>query len=121
MGADSSANRRCIFCDNPVDSGEHFWPRWARRILKRPGHIRRTEIAVNYPAKAAPFGSISYWTSNGPTYAKKIHVVCQTCNNDWMNQRHEIPNRIFLEPMMKGGDPVSRRGGAAFYRGMGCA
>jgi hypothetical protein len=97
-----AVSRRCIFCDNAVNSGEHIWPRWMRDLLKRPGHIKRTEIAHDYSRRGAPFGTVSRWTSNGATHQKKVHVVCAACNNGWMNRQYETPNRRFLEPMLLG-------------------
>jgi hypothetical protein len=115
----TTAVSRCIFCDNLVDSGEHLWPRWARKLLKRAGHLRRTETAIDYPAASAPFGTISHWTVNGSTYQKKVHVVCRTCNNGWMNLRHENPSRKYLKPMMKG-ESVSLDFDAQRYRFSKC-
>ena len=104
MGTAKAVNRRCIFCSNPANSGEHIWPKWMRDFLKRPGHIKRIETAHNYSKVAAPFGEVVQRTSNGATHERKVYVVCGPCNNGWMNRYHEIPNRKLLEPMLRGSD-----------------
>lgn len=102
MGGAGAISSKCIFCPNIANSGEHIWPRWMRDLLNRPWDIKRTETTYNYPRSAAPFGEVIQGTWNGATHHRKVYVVCESCNNGWMNQEYEIPARKFLEPMLKG-------------------
>ncbi len=90
----------CIFCDNPPDSGEHLWSNWMGPLLQRPWHKSRFELVQNYSYEAAPFGEVAHWTHNGATHKKKIRVVCEQCNNGWMNKLECA--RHFLKPMILG-------------------
>src|SRR5580692_7619125 len=63
--------RQCIFCPNPVDTGEHLWSDWILEDLKpaQPIHIKIGK-------------SVAVCQDNPEV---RIRCVCHTCNNGWMN------------------------------------
>lgn len=84
--------KQCIFCDSPVNTREHAWPRWLIKLLNatqesRPMSLRRHD------------GTDAQWLAkNAPLRFKE---VCATCNNEWMSdlESESIP---IMTPMIRG-------------------
>jgi hypothetical protein len=67
--------RKCLFCENAVNSREHVWPDWIlnRLSLKKPLHQKLgsgPEVLL-------------------PNPEQKTRAVCETCNNGWMHKLEE--------------------------------
>jgi hypothetical protein len=91
---------RCIFCPGTRMSKEHFWSTWSKSMLpvgkedayheEKITHTRKT-ILVKRELRTRP----------GSAASKKMRVVCENCNNEWMNEV-EVRARPILEPLIAG-------------------
>lgn len=78
--------RKCLFCENPVDSAEHVWSDWILKDLKPAEPIRRqigrhTDVYTDDPEVL-------------------VRCVCQRCNNGWMSDI-ENENKPQISAMMR--------------------
>lgn len=98
----SRPQKQCIFCDNPANSKEHFWPGWMHELLPQlpdPRHNRRLR---EYHPKRGHFES-GPKDRPGGLETLKLRVVCADCNNGWMNRR-EDEARPFLTALIEGNE-----------------
>lgn len=96
----SKPQRQCIFCENQVNSKEHFWSEWMHPLLPQlpdPTHTRKTH---DFHPRV---GHLERGRSGRPggAHTIKIRAVCKDCNNGWMN-RLERDARPFLTPLIEG-------------------
>lgn len=91
----------CIFCERPATTGEHFWPKWMRPLLRGHSFTHSIETSLDAAQRGSPFAENSRRTRQGSPEHTKFKVVCSTCNNGWMNNL-ERANRSLLTPMVKG-------------------
>jgi hypothetical protein len=93
--------RRCIFCgENPATSKEHFWPTWMTKAIEFPASKSYTVATTHEHPPTGLFRSTKR-TPNGSLNTMKLRVVCDSCNNGWMN-RLEGEVRPTLEPLLRG-------------------
>ena len=83
---------RCLFCPNPVGSGEHAFPEWMLKALG--GRDLRLSITM-------PNGTIHSWKARSTKKVFKYRVVCGPCNSRWMSQL-ENHSGTYVVPMMRG-------------------
>jgi len=109
--------RICIFCGGPKlgrkMSKEHLWSDWMNDIFEQLGlGEQRVEVLEQFQQNNRPFGEVTQWRRSGGTHTKKIRVVCEDCNSQWMSGM-EMAVRPYLEPMMLGKpmllDPVAQQ------------
>jgi hypothetical protein len=96
----SRPQKQCIFCDNPANSKEHFWPEWMHDLLPQlpdPRHNR--ELHEYHPKVGRSKSGVN--DRPGGLQTIKIRVVCDACNNGWMN-RIEREARPFLTQLING-------------------
>jgi hypothetical protein len=96
----SRPQKQCIFCSNPANSKEHFWSEWMHGILPQPPDPRHNRILREFHPKVGTHVSGPKGRPGG-IETIKIRVVCDACNNGWMN-RAEHAARPFLRPLIKG-------------------
>ncbi len=96
----SRPQKQCIFCTNPANSKEHFWPEWMHELLPQLPDPRHNRKAYHYHPKV---GTIEEGASHRPgaLHTIKIRAVCATCNTGWMRNLEEAA-RPFLTPLIKG-------------------
>ena len=80
---------QCIFCPGTHMSKEHFWSTWSNPMLPKfkvnayveehLSHTRKT-VLVKREIRTRP----------GSASSKKLRVVCEDCNNGWMNQVEDL-------------------------------
>jgi len=95
---------QCIFCPGTHMSKEHFWSTWSNPMLPKfkvnayveehLSHTRKT-VLVKREIRTRP----------GSASSKKLRVVCEDCNNGWMNQVEDLARPI-LEPLIAGHSTV---------------
>lgn len=92
--------KRCIFCNLPKKmSNEHVWGKWLRdyvRADRKKHHIHLTRI----PSPKLPNISELRMRAGDPIRAN-VHVVCEDCNNTWLNQIQERTKPILI-PLLQG-------------------
>lgn len=85
----------CIFCGHAGKlTNEHVFPQWLLEVIPGEGRVQHEWIA--------PAGSNSKsrkWTAD--VFSLTAKVVCERCNNGWMNDLEESA-RPFLESMIRG-------------------
>jgi hypothetical protein len=69
----ASRSRRCLFCGNPADSREHFWPQWVLQRLQRP---RVSGVLWERPGESH--------RRIGVDPAITVRSVCRSCNHGWL-------------------------------------
>jgi hypothetical protein len=89
-------SRKCIFCARGNLSKEHFWPAWAAEHL--PGGLARKETFEISNASTARTRTVS---RPGSLKHKKLRLVCEPCNNEWMSVIENDAKRVVL-PMLLG-------------------
>jgi hypothetical protein len=89
-------SRKCIFCARGNLSKEHFWPAWAAEHL--PSGLARKETFEISNASTAQTSTVS---RPGSLKHKKLRVVCESCNNEWMSVIENDAKRVVL-PMLLG-------------------
>ena len=100
----SRPQKQCIFCDNPANSKEHFWPEWMHELLPQLPDPRHNRMLKEYHPKTGLMES-GLKDRPGGIETIKIRVVCDTCNSGWMN-RLEKEARPFITPLING-DPIA--------------
>jgi hypothetical protein len=85
----------CIFCGRTGKlTNEHVFPQWLLEVIPGDGRVQHEWIA--------PAGSKSKsrkWTTD--VFSLTAKVVCERCNNGWMNDLEEGA-RPFLESLIRG-------------------
>jgi hypothetical protein len=100
----SRPQKQCIFCDNPANSKEHFWPAWMHELLPQLPDPRHSRMLREYHPKTGHFES-GVKDRPGGLETIKMRVVCDACNNGWMNVSEDAV-RPFLTPLIKG-NPIT--------------
>jgi hypothetical protein len=96
----SRPQKKCVFCDKPANSKEHFWPEWMHELLPQlpdPRHNRR--LHEFHPKVGHMQSGVNHRTGGVETI--KFRVVCENCNNGWMSGREEEA-RPFLTSLING-------------------
>lgn len=93
--------RLCIFCNGKNISGEHVWPDWIGQYVSASQGAKYGEYGYSFRHTGEMAGLVRERYYNGPSSTKKLRVVCETCNNQWMS-RIETGAKPFLGPMMFG-------------------
>jgi hypothetical protein len=104
MNNESSAARRCIFCDSIIGSGEpgeHVYPKWLSKFLAKgeffthlPGEFRE---ATHAPLE--PWGDWKEHQSRDTGI--QVRTVCRSCNHHWMSDLEAEASPI-LTQMIEG-------------------
>jgi hypothetical protein len=81
---------RCIFCDAEGVTGEHLWPHWMTKLLRKDGQKDFTpyvqiESFRNLDTGEVTTGKPSRGRTTGPARARKYRIACRTCNGGWMS------------------------------------
>jgi hypothetical protein len=94
--------RKCIFCAiNNANSREHFYSEWMHDLLPNgPEGTYSGEFIDRHP-KTKAVNRHDRRTKPGELYTKKMKVVCQSCNNEWMSGL-ETAVRPLLTPIIQG-------------------
>ncbi len=74
--------RVCIFCGGRPVSKEHIWSEWTYEYIPRAASNHST---ATFRATNPLFGQHDTKRHNGAVNSRKIHAVCETCNNGWMS------------------------------------
>lgn len=95
---------KCIFCGGGAEPGnpmsaEHLWSDWMASIL--PQSSEHLEIAETFTQKTVPIGVPVRRMRQGSSNTKRIKVVCQNCNNNWMSKM-EAAVKPILTPLILG-------------------
>src|SRR3989337_3115102 len=91
--------KQCIFCDQPANSKEHFWPEWMHSLLPQlPDPTHGREVHDYNPHTGVKKRGVR--GRPGAVHTIKIRAVCETCNNGWMNCL-EQDVRPFLTPLIE--------------------
>lgn len=80
------AQKSCLFCANPANSHEHFWPKWMLPLVDRSNPLRITRPGGPSRSFSGDF---------------EIGCVCSTCNKTWMSHL-EVEVTPILTPMLSG-------------------
>jgi hypothetical protein len=75
---------KCIFCGGGSLSKEHFWPAWSVKLFPPGSHAEHYEVLVTRTEIDTLARPVEVQSRQGSTTTKKIRVVCQKCNNEWM-------------------------------------
>lgn len=79
----------CIFCGSRVNSDEHVWPQWLRRLTE----TWPSEIRLMKATQLDKDGMPKTWEIDHPTIVSK--VVCKTkCNGGWMSDLEKLTEPI---------------------------
>ena len=97
----SKPPRHCIFCGNLDLSKEHFWPKWCEPLFPRTAEDGRVEMSFAQADGARLVAPPVVTNRPGRVIAKKLRVVCRTCNNTWMS-RIEAEAQPVLTPLIQG-------------------
>jgi hypothetical protein len=83
--------RKCAFCDNDAESGEHLWDDWInKRLPKKTKFNSSKRLAIGSdPIK---------FVSSGLN--EKIPVVCTPCNSGWMSEITSQIRQRFSETIL---------------------
>jgi|HubBroStandDraft_3_1064219.scaffolds.fasta_scaffold07703_1 hypothetical protein len=98
------ARTTCIFCNGlaagAVMSGEHLWPRRIKTLFTQEIGKSRLEVYQRF-RMASDIGEGSRRQRHGAALHTKLKVVCNRCNNGWMNdlEKAVMPD---LEPIILG-------------------
>lgn len=95
-------DRTCIFCGGRPLSKEHIFPKWLHPLLPKTGRLNHQSL---FQLDTIEGTEARTKTSSGESYAGRLRVVCERCNNGWMSQLQEevIP---VLGPVVQG-DPMT--------------
>jgi hypothetical protein len=91
---------RCIFCPGTRMSKEHFWSTWSKPMLPTGNEDAYHEEKLTHTRKTI-LVSRELRTRPGSAASKKLRVVCEDCNNGWMNEVEDRARPI-LEPLIAG-------------------
>lgn len=69
-------SRRCAFCHNAAESGEHLWDNWINEELPKK---TRFDAKRRLSGDAEPIKFVTVGLK------EKLLVVCTKCNNGWMS------------------------------------
>lgn len=84
------AERQCAYCSNRGVTEEHYWGKWTKKIVPRPGKKRLHYTDMTNLSGEHPETVRSEWTSqSGDLRSGKLKVVCKTCNEGWMRLTNE--------------------------------
>jgi len=88
--------KKCAFCENPANSGEHLWSDWICELIPHKGFtLRRLDTST---------GKYHPWHSS--TLDQKTKVVCRECNSTWMSDI-ESEARQTLSNVIVDGAPLT--------------
>jgi hypothetical protein len=76
---------KCIFCGAGNLSKEHFWPEWASALLPNYRINQHVEKLLTFTEVNRLKEHPKTRTKPGHAWTKKVRVVCERCNNGWMN------------------------------------
>jgi hypothetical protein len=96
----SRPQKQCIFCDNPANSKEHFWPEWMHELLPQlpdPRHNRK--IHEYHPKVGHTESGVEH--RPGGVHTIKLRVLCNDCNTVW-GRGLEEEVRPLLTPLIEG-------------------
>lgn len=77
---------KCIFCEGRGLSKEHIFPEWIQGVL--PKRFRETTHKITRGADHQDLGIHSSYrpVRQGDPLARKVYVVCKSCNSGWMSR-----------------------------------
>lgn len=94
--------RKCVFCEvNSANSREHFYSEWMHELLPLGPEGKYSGEIIDEHPKTRAVSKHDKRTKPGELYTKKLKVVCQSCNNEWMSQLDEAA-KPHLTPIIKG-------------------
>jgi hypothetical protein len=105
MGLRPKKNRQprgqCIFCGGTKLSKEHVWPNWLKNHMPRdaPHHVHLTTVGKFVDGKS--WGRARNERRTGDAKARRLRVVCRTCNNEWMSKLQTTCKPLLL-PFLAG-------------------
>lgn len=94
-----SEKKKCIFCDAPANSKEHFWGRWPKKhYLVDPSPKGRNEHPENHLHDDFSITIESgFGAKSGHSLNRTLdNLVCRECNMGWMGDIQEEMSSIFL-------------------------
>jgi hypothetical protein len=98
--------RQCIFCGCEGDlSKEHLWSSWMEGLFPKEATPEHYEVLSVRTHKVVPVGTPKILSRQGGAITKKLRVVCQTCNNEWMSELEDQVKPI-LTPLILGQEIV---------------
>lgn len=90
----------CIFCGKGGLTKEHVWPDWLQKHLpSRPGntaHKTGMVFTSKYGMAISPIEQ-GKQSRPGPPTSRKLRIVCNTCNNEWMSILQNKAKGLLLE------------------------
>lgn len=93
--------KRCIFCEEYNVSKEHVFGDWLRELFPRDSKTTHTHGTVIWHEPDQPDeSSIARMEKQGHTGSKKVRVVCQTCNTNWLSTKIESSAKPVLIPLI---------------------
>lgn len=94
--------RKCVFCEvNNANSREHFYSEWMHELLPLGPEGKYSGETIDEHPKTRIVSKHDKRTKPGELYTKKLKVVCQACNNEWMSRIDEAAKPL-LTPIIKG-------------------
>ena len=92
---------KCIFCSGSSLSKEHIWPKWSHPLLDKLGVAGIANVSELTKGRVGRVISHAIKERQGPTYNRRLRVVCETCNNVWMGS-FEGTLKPILTPLICG-------------------
>ncbi len=105
--------QQCLFCPNPANSREHIWADWLRAYVPRT-QLNHLEARIDVSDEGKEKHATKH--VSGDPRSRKLKVVCNACNNNWMSQ---VQNRAkpHLVPLIEGREyKLPRQGRSALSR-----
>lgn len=105
MSKKSKGAGHCVFCGSSKNlSKQHLWPDWIKDTL--PSRSEQSHMEMNFQTRFV--GNTAYIAPTirpvrGPAGARKLRIVCETCNNRWMSVV-ESRAKPFAEKLILGED-----------------
>jgi hypothetical protein len=91
----------CIFCGAGSLSKEHIWPTWSHSVLKELGVVDEGNVSIKSVGNRGKPEKFHKKERQGATYNKRLRVVCESCNNEWMSGIDEASKPVLI-PLMTG-------------------
>jgi hypothetical protein len=95
----------CIFCGGRPLTREHIWPDWFRAHLPRTLPFYHSGRIVLNEDNTKTHSSKK---TSGDPKSRKLRIVCNKCNNEWMSGVQNAAKPILIPLLRRGPDGTPR-------------